>query len=94
MTEVVWSVRVDRRAVAVELIHEELQGLALSIEGLTLEVVPEAELRELPDLGGFRDFVVVASLSAPDVRILQAVGDELLAEFGFAVDWKEDAVKG
>ncbi len=89
MTEVSWTVRADRRVLAVEAVQAELEDLALGVEGLSVDVVDSASLRDLPDTGGFRDFVVVACMRAGDKRILDRVGEELIAEFGFAVDWFE-----
>ena len=91
MTEVCWSVRADRRAVSIERVHGELLDLARSVEGLELELADLDALRLRADTGGFRDFVIVARLRSEDQRILDWVGQELIAEFGFTVDWREDS---
>ena len=83
-----WTVRADRRAGRVGDVQAELTALGEVVDGLIVALEDPVALAARPDLGAFRDFVVVATLDAPDARILERVGEELIAEFGFTVDWR------
>lgn len=84
-----WIVRADRRAGILRQVQAELSELGLGIDGLSVELEDADALEARADIGAFRDFVEVATLRAPDARILERVGEELIAEFGFTVDWRE-----
>ncbi len=77
-------IRADRRAQIDAALREEIRQLAASIEGVGLEWAKDFEGAR--DEGGFRDFAPVAAISAADVRILEALVEELLVEFGYKID--------
>jgi len=79
-----WTISADRRQLSKALLVDELRSLAESIEGLTLEMAGGFD--EAPDAGTYRDFIKVAEVSADDVRILEAMLEELVIVFGFDVD--------
>ncbi len=83
-----WTVRADRRAGRWREVQADLVELAAGVDGLEVALEDAAEIEARADIGAFRDFVPVAVLRAPDARILERIGEELIAEFGFTVDWK------
>lgn len=79
-----WTISADRRQIPLGGLEKELRSLAASIEGLEVDFVEGFEAA--PDGGAYRDFVIVARATALDVRILEALTEELIAVFGFAID--------
>ena len=84
-----WTVSTDRRKGDPARLLHELQELAASIEGLHLEVLPEDDYHQSPDGGGFRDFAPLAVISHQSLAALEIVAEELLAEFGWLVDFSK-----
>lgn len=82
-----WTVRMDRREGRFEAVCSEMRLLEATLEGLSLEMISPKEFEDAPDEGAFRDFHPIAYASAPDDRILEAMAEELLLEFGFLVDF-------
>lgn len=83
-----WIVRIDRRKSSREEVLEELQSLGLSIQDLSVDVVPEQTYWDAPDAGAFRDFVPVATISHVSIEALEVVAEELLLTFGWLVDFQ------
>ncbi len=76
----------DRRTLRWAQVADEVRELAQTLTGLNIEMMPDFDTA--PDAGAFRDFAPVARASAHDRRIVDAMVEELLLEFGFAVDFK------
>jgi hypothetical protein len=88
MTAVVeWIIRADRREADLARVQRELAELGQTLEGLSVTLAPAAALAAAPDGGAFRDFVLVGTARAQDVRVLEAMAEELLLDFGFLVDF-------
>ncbi len=84
-----WIVRADRNALDLELVQEDLDELGRTIEGLEIELIPATDWVSAIESNHMRDFVEIGAMSAGNVRILDIVAEELLAEFGFNVDFKK-----
>lgn len=81
-----WTIRADRRTLPRDVLRGELEELAETLTGLDLTVLPQADFDDAPDRGAFRDWAPVAVVTAADPRILDALAEELVLEFGFQVD--------
>ena len=84
-----WTVSTDRRKGDRPHLLRELQELAGTIDGLHLEILPAEDYHQSPDGGGFRDFAPLAIISHPSLQALEIVAEELLAEFGWLVDFSK-----
>lgn len=81
-----WTVQADRRRADLDHLREHLRRLAETVDGLELQFVEPHILNNLRDAGKLRDFAPVASLSHADIRALEIATEEVLLEFGWAVD--------
>jgi hypothetical protein len=84
-----WALRADRRQLPWARLRAELLGLAQTLEGLRVELIPEDRYMEQPDGGAFRDFGPVATLHSDELGVLEAAAEELLLEFGFLIDLQD-----
>lgn len=85
-----WTLKADRRKADYELIVAELRVLEQTVEGLDITVLDPTLFTDGPDAGGFRDFAPIAELLHPNIDALEIVGEELLAEFGWLVDFGKE----
>jgi len=81
-----WDIRADRRSVDFERLQAEIRELGETLAGLEVELLSYAHFQALPDEGAYRDWGPVAVATAQDPRILEALAEELILEFGFQID--------
>ncbi len=81
-----WTVRVDRRKDRADEVLGELLAIGEVVEGLT---VTEVHPGEVGDAGKFRDFVDLATMTHESEAVLETVGEELLLEFGWLIDFQK-----
>ncbi|MBH25618.1 MAG: hypothetical protein CMH57_14435 [Myxococcales bacterium] len=81
-----WDIRADRRSVDFEHLQAELRELGETLSGLEVELLSHERFLALPDEGAYRDWGPVAVATAADPRILEALAEELILEFGFQID--------
>lgn len=83
-----WTLRADRRRADLSQISDSLRDLESLVQGLSIDLLDEELCEAAPDKGAFRDFVDLALLHHPHTEALELVGEELLAEFGWLIDFK------
>ena len=81
-----WVVRADRRSVDLERLHREILELGATLTGLDVELLPRSAFDDPRDEGAYRDWAPVAVALADDARILEALAEELIQDFGFQID--------
>ena len=90
MTEVAtmttWTIRADRRTAKFGVVAEELDDLAATLEGVSIQLVDRHSWDDAPDAGAFRDFHPIATVTGQR-QALEYLAEELVAEFGYQVDF-------
>ncbi len=81
-----WVVRADRRSVNFDRLQSELRELGDSFQDLSVELLDRGAFEDGQDQGAYRDWGPVAVATASDPRILEALAEELILEFGFQID--------
>ena len=83
-----WTLRADRRRADFPQIVAYLRDLEAVVQDLSIDLLPEEVQEGAPDGGAFRDFVDLAHLHHPHTEALELVGEDLLAEFGWLIDFQ------
>ncbi|MEO1272489.1 MAG: hypothetical protein AAFX99_30710 [Myxococcota bacterium] len=81
-----WEIRADKRSVDFDHLQQEIRELGATLVGLEVEIYDRDVFLATPDAGAYRDWGPVALAMAEDPKILEALAEELVLEFGFQVD--------
>jgi hypothetical protein len=83
-----WTLSVDRRKAERVQLLTELRALEDTVKDLQINIFDEDEYWNAADHGAFRDFVPFATMSHPHREGLEYVAEDLLARFGWLVDFR------